>query len=270
MCCNTRPGPRAAIAFFKKKTGIHVTQADWHKIRTVAEINLGRPLTNKVADAHTAAIVAADFADSLAATPEEKMALIEEMTSVRSTDGNIEAVRELSENGLPAEVRGKKARVSAQQRADMAATPATEPADVPWGDAVEKSVWQRAQIKIVGVSNYADATVGLVDDEPLYVEHEPTNAHDPNAMRVYKTDGQTVGYLPREVARRVLTETGESAFTAHLAYTTSHDGRTVGGSLMLDQPMRKGQPQEESDHREWLGENGRLDSDNLPDEETAA
>lgn len=266
MCCNTKPGPRAAIAFFKKKTGIHVTQADWHRIRTVAEINLGRPLTNKVADAHTAALVAADFADSLAATPEEKKAIIKELTSVRTTDGNVEAVRELANNGLPAEVREKKPRVSAKQRAEMAVAPETEAQDVPWGEAAEKSMWQRAQIKIVGVSNYTDATAGLVEDETIYVEHEPTNAHDPNAMRVYTSDGQTVGYLPREVARRVLAETGERAFTAHIAQTTHHDGRTVGGALVLDQPMQPGQPAEEAAHREWLAENDRLDADNLPEE----
>lgn len=267
MCCNTKPGPRAAIAFFTKKTGIHVTQADWHKIRKTAEINLGRPLTNKVADSHLAAMVAADFADSLAATPEEKKAIIEEMTSTRTTEGNIEAVRELSENGLPAEVREKKRRVSAKQRADMAVAPA-EPdgEDVPWGEPVRKSMWQRAQIKVVGVSNYSDAASRLVDDAPVYVEHEPDNPHDPNAMRVLDSRGEKVGYLPREVARRVLAETGQRAFVGHVAMTTSHDGKTVGGSIVLDQPTEPGRLEDEADFAEWLAERGQHDSDNQPGE----
>lgn len=156
--------------------------------------------------------------------------------------------------------------MSAQQRTEMAAAPATEPQDMPWGEPVEKSMWQRAQIKIVGVSNYSNATAGLVEDEIIYVEHEPMNPYDQNAMRVYRADGQTIGYLPREVARRVLAETSEQAFTAHIAHTTHHDGRTVGGALVLDQPMLQGQPQIEDDFREWLGESGQLDADNLPEE----
>jgi hypothetical protein len=38
----------------------------------------------------------------------------------------------------------------------------------------------------------------------LHFEHEPTNPHDPNAVRVLGEDGRQVGYLPREVAADVV------------------------------------------------------------------
>lgn len=264
MCCNTKAGPRAAIAFFKKKTGIHVTQADWHKIRKAAEVSLGRPLTNKVADSHLAATVAADFADSLAATPEEKKAIIEELAGTRTTEGNIEAVRELSENGLPASVRNKKSRISPAQRAEMAAADANSESPVPWGEPQEKSMWQKAQIKLVGVSNYP-AVSKVKEDFPVYIEHEPDNPHDPNAMKVIGYDGETLGYLPRLVAERVLNETGERAFTGHIAATTHHDGNTVGGAIMLDTAVPHGYFKGMEEMSEFMSEDGLNDIDNYPD-----
>lgn len=264
MCCNTKAGPRAAIAFFKKKTGIHVTQADWHKIRKAAEVSLGRPLTNKVADSHIAATVAADFADSLAATPEEKKVIIEELAGIRNTDGNLEAVRELSENGLPDSVRNKKSRISHAQRIEMTTTEPDDGSPVPWGQPEEKSMWQKAQIKLVGVSNFP-AVSKVKEDLPVYIEHEPDNPHDPNAMKVIGYDGETLGYLPRLVAARVLNETGERAFKGHIAATTHHDGNTVGGALMLDVPVPHGYFKGMEEVSEFMSEDGLNDMDNYPE-----
>lgn len=254
----------AAIAFFKKKTGIHVTQADWHKIRTAAEINLGRPLTNKIADSRLAAVVAADFADSLAATPEEKLDIINELSNIRSTEGNLNAVSELANNGLPVGVRDKKSRVSAQQVASMSAA-TKEDMVTPWGEPEPKPMWQRAQIKLVGVSNYA-AVKNLTQDLPVYIEHEPDNPHDANAMKVTGYDGETLGYLPRLVSERVLKETGERAFTGHIAATTHHDGNTVGGALMLDNAVPHGYFKGMEEISEFMSEDGFNDIDNLPSE----
>jgi hypothetical protein len=126
MCCNTKAGPRAAIKFFKKKTGIHVTQSDWHKIRTAAEVNLGRKLSNKVADSHAAALAAAEFADSLNATADEKKAIIFELSQVRTTESNVDTIKEIATNGLPEAVVNKKSRVSVQQKLATASQAASD------------------------------------------------------------------------------------------------------------------------------------------------
>ncbi len=115
MCCNTKPGPKAALAFFKEQTGVHVTQADWHKIRKAAEQELGRPLRNNVVDSKEAGEVAAKLADSLDASAMEKRAFIFSFAKQRNTDGNVQAVGFMASNGLPSEVSDKKARTSAAQ-----------------------------------------------------------------------------------------------------------------------------------------------------------
>ncbi len=115
MCCNTKPGPKAALAFFKQQTGIHVTQSDWHKIRKAAEQELGRPLRNNIVDSKEAGKVAAQLADTVDASPMEKRAFIFSFAKERNTDGNVQAVGFVASNGLPAEVTDKKARTSAAQ-----------------------------------------------------------------------------------------------------------------------------------------------------------
>jgi hypothetical protein len=233
MCCNTKPGPQAAIAFFRKKTGVHVTQEDWHKIRKAAEVHLGRPLSNNVADSRRAAMVAAEFADSLNATPAEKRDIIFELASTRTTEGTVDTIAEIAVNGVPAEVANKKGRKTAHQKA-VEEREAFESGDT------EKSVFQRADIKLVGVSNYAKAVSEITEDENLIVEHEPDNQFDGNAMRVRRLNGDVVGYLPASLAARVLEETGEKAFLAHLTQANSYDGKTVGGLIRLDSPVEEG------------------------------
>jgi hypothetical protein len=115
MCCNTKPGPKAALAFFKEQTGVHVTQADWHKIRKAAEHELGRPLRNNIVDSKEAGEVAAKLADSLDASAMEKRAFIFSFAKQRNTDGNVQAVGFMASHGLPSEVTDKKARTSAAQ-----------------------------------------------------------------------------------------------------------------------------------------------------------
>lgn len=91
----------------------------------------------------------------------------------------------------------------------------------------------KAEVKIVGVSNYTEVVSRLVDGTVLVVEHEPTNEYDPNAMRV-TLDGETVGYLPKVIAERIVTEMSERSFLCHVTYTTHHDGATVGGAVVFD------------------------------------
>lgn len=41
----------------------------------------------------------------------------------------------------------------------------------------------------------------LAIDEPLMLEREPGNAHDPNAIKVLSAEGAQLGYVAREGAR---------------------------------------------------------------------
>lgn len=94
----------------------------------------------------------------------------------------------------------------------------------------------KAEVKIVGVSNYTAVVARLTEGAVVRVEHEPTNPHDPNAMRV-TLDGETVGYIPRMIAERIVNETSDRAFEAHIKFTTHHDGQTVGGGLVFDKVL---------------------------------
>ena len=91
----------------------------------------------------------------------------------------------------------------------------------------------KAEVKIVGVSNYTDAVRRLSEGAVVLVEHEPTNEYDSNAMRV-TLDGETVGYFPKVIAERMVGEMAERSFVGHIAYTTHHDGQVVGGAVVLD------------------------------------
>jgi hypothetical protein len=166
MCCNTKPGPRAAIAFFKKKTGIYVSQEDWHKVRTAAEVSLGRKLSNSVADSRRAAIAAAELADSLDATPQEKRDLMFSFASQRNTDGSVETVRHLAREGLPKEVADKKGRKNAKQDLVENALLAA-PVELPWVSADEDFRIER------GPLSNEDLSAIMVGDKRMFALDKP-------------------------------------------------------------------------------------------------
>ena len=60
--------------------------------------------------------------------------------------------------------------------------------------------------EVVGESHYQPALRQAVEFSPsgyvtVWLEREPDNEYDANAIRVYLPSGETVGYLPREVAK---------------------------------------------------------------------
>jgi hypothetical protein len=66
-------------------------------------------------------------------------------------------------------------------------------------------------MQVVGESNYQDALIAICGahtrhghegEHEAFIEPEPSNPHDPNAIMV-KIRGRKVGYLPREHAQRV-------------------------------------------------------------------
>ena len=65
--------------------------------------------------------------------------------------------------------------------------------------------------KVVGVSqNNADGTSrqeiikqGVEENDPIILEREPENPHDPRAVKVLNQSREQIGYLSREVAGRV-------------------------------------------------------------------
>lgn len=88
--------------------------------------------------------------------------------------------------------------------------------------------------KIVGVSNYTDAVVDLKVGDELAIEHEPTNKYDPNAMKVMDVDNRTIGYLPKEVAQRVIEKDSARLFLANVNTVTEYEGVVVGGYITFE------------------------------------
>lgn len=77
------------------------------------------------------------------------------------------------------------------------------------------------EVQVAGESFHEDAIRAAESSSPgsplaAVIVPEPDNAHDPNAVAVY-VNGQHVGYLPRETARR--------AQPAIAAFIDAHDGR---------------------------------------------
>jgi len=88
------------------------------------------------------------------------------------------------------------------------------------------------QAKLVGVSNYTDAVSTLTAGDVVDITHEPTNEYDANAMVVSK-NGQTVGYLARDVAQKVINKDTQRVFLGAVTYVTEHEGTTVGGYIQF-------------------------------------
>lgn len=57
--------------------------------------------------------------------------------------------------------------------------------------------------KVVGISQYQQAASMLSVGAEVVIEHEPDNPYDANACVVH-VDGRTIGYLPRNLAQRVV------------------------------------------------------------------
>ena len=104
----------------------------------------------------------------------------------------------------------------------------TAAAQVPTPPATNEGLYEfdacgDFELAVVGESNYLDTLLDararlMIDDEgdrvlPVRLECEPTNRHDPNAVRVATIAGDTIGYLSRDDAEdycEVLTALGGS------------------------------------------------------------
>jgi len=108
MCCNTKPGPRRAISYLSAKTGLHLTQRDWHHCRAAAEAELGRPLSSSYADAETAAEVATGLVEKFGGTDAEKTDFIRGFSREKNTTGTLDTLTVMTTDGLPEEVVTRK------------------------------------------------------------------------------------------------------------------------------------------------------------------
>ncbi len=77
----------------------------------------------------------------------------------------------------------------------------------------------KAEVKIVGVAMNPRNCRKLTDGAAVTVKHEPSNPFDGNAMMV-TLGGEKIGYLPKGDSERIIRETSERMFRAHMASTT--------------------------------------------------
>lgn len=86
--------------------------------------------------------------------------------------------------------------------------------------------------------HHGEALERIVLGEPLLLRRDPSNAHDPNAIRVERADGEQVGWVPREDAEQLAPEldagTDHTAIALREARPSPRDPRT--GLTMLVAP----------------------------------
>jgi hypothetical protein len=56
----------------------------------------------------------------------------------------------------------------------------------------------RYTVHLVGEANYQAAIANLSAGDPVTIEHEPDNPHDPRALRCADVTGATIGYIERD------------------------------------------------------------------------
>jgi HIRAN domain protein len=62
----------------------------------------------------------------------------------------------------------------------------------------------------------------LMSNESVFLEKDPTNPHDPNAIRVYSDDHVHLGYVPRHLCSEILAYMDETnSYVAYVDYIIS-------------------------------------------------
>jgi len=62
----------------------------------------------------------------------------------------------------------------------------------------------------------------LISNESVFLEKDPTNPHDPNAIRVYSDDHVHLGYVPRRLCSEILAYMDETnSYVAYVDYIIS-------------------------------------------------
>ena len=104
--------------------------------------------------------------------------------------------------------------VSAPDAISPSSTPGTSAIELPGGlvltatftDGKDDRDYREYGQAVVGESHYQEALRDILDNEgrefTATLEAEPDNQHDSNAVKVCGPDGETLGYLPRAMARR--------------------------------------------------------------------
>ncbi|MCP4792042.1 MAG: hypothetical protein GY882_01700 [Actinomycetia bacterium] len=60
-----------------------------------------------------------------------------------------------------------------------------------------------AEVPVAGISHYQDVAATIRVGDRMRITAEPTNAYDPNALRIETMDGRLVGYVPAKLAARL-------------------------------------------------------------------
>lgn len=116
MACSQRPGPRAAITYINDACGIHLTQADWHHLRSLAEHHLGHRLSTSYADAEEVQRVANDLIDKYEGTAAQKAEFVRGFTRARNTEGTVDVVAAIVAHDTLNQLEERPRRTSRQQR----------------------------------------------------------------------------------------------------------------------------------------------------------
>jgi hypothetical protein len=87
-------------------------------------------------------------------------------------------------------------------------------------------------VAVVGISNYQASAATIAEGDHVFIRREPDNPYDANACRVERDDGETLGYVPRALAAR-LVDRAEPAWRARVEAKLAAKG-TIGLRIMVE------------------------------------
>jgi hypothetical protein len=80
--------------------------------------------------------------------------------------------------------------------------------------------------KVVGISNYQQTAARCNVGDRVEIKREPENPYDENAY-IILVGGECLGYLPRVLAKRIVTECGAECLEAQIS--TKYEGKATIG-----------------------------------------
>ena len=88
-------------------------------------------------------------------------------------------------------------------------------------------------VGLVGEASYQPAIRTIARGHVVDLVHEPSNPYDPDAVKAVTTDGQTIGYLPREHWAGPIVRDGKPEHLAVVAEVTGGKGAKASRGVVL-------------------------------------
>lgn len=90
------------------------------------------------------------------------------------------------------------------------------------------------KVKGIAMEGRQEIVKNLTEDTPVYLERDPLNPYDPNAIKVMTGDGDCIGFLSRQLALVIapLMDEGEE-YSTSISCITGGNGKNYGVNLLI-------------------------------------